>query len=65
MPMNGGNPCQLSTCGCGADAIVLFDWPCVRTADFLTSIGFDIAEELWSIDGTDCSPCDNKVPDSR
>lgn len=41
------------------------DGLCLRTADFLTSIGFDIDEELWAIDGTDCSPCDNKVPDSH
>jgi hypothetical protein len=41
------------------------DGLCLRTADFLKSIGFDIDEELWAIDGTDCSPCDNKVPDSH
>ncbi|WP_267891278.1 hypothetical protein [Streptomyces dysideae] len=41
------------------------DLPGLRSADFLKSIGFDIDEELWSIDGTDCSPCDNKVPDSH
>ncbi len=36
-----------------------------RTADFLKSIGFGVDEELWAIDSTDCSPCDNKVPDSH
>ncbi|CAG6396935.1 hypothetical protein NMG29_38545 [Streptomyces cocklensis] len=41
------------------------DGLCLRTADFLTSIGFDVDEELWAIDGADCSPCDNKVPDSH
>lgn len=41
------------------------DGLCLRTADFLKSVGFDIDEELWAIDGTDCSPCDNKVPDSH
>ncbi|WP_405905666.1 MULTISPECIES: hypothetical protein [unclassified Streptomyces] len=41
------------------------DGLCLRTADFLTSIGFAIDAELWAIDGTDCSPCDNKVPDSH
>ena len=41
------------------------DGLCLRTADFLKSIGFDMDEELWMIDGTDCSPCDNKVPDSH
>ncbi|MGA5041687.1 hypothetical protein ACPCA8_32235 [Streptomyces capoamus] len=38
---------------------------CLRTADFLKSIGFDVDDELWAIDGTECSPCDNKVPDSH
>ncbi|WP_328582851.1 hypothetical protein [Streptomyces sp. NBC_00370] len=41
------------------------DGLCLRTADFLKSIGFDIDEELWEIDGAACSPCDNKVPDSH
>lgn len=41
------------------------DGLCSRTADFLKSIGFDIDEELWAIDGAECSPCDNKVPDSH
>ncbi|MGV9338132.1 hypothetical protein [Streptomyces sp. NPDC003688] len=41
------------------------DGLCLRTADFLKSIGFDVDEELWAIDGADCSPCDNKVPDSH
>lgn len=38
----------------------------IRTAQFLRSIGFDADEELWeAIDGPECSPCDNKVPDSH
>ncbi|MCQ4081919.1 hypothetical protein NGB36_15200 [Streptomyces sp. RB6PN25] len=41
------------------DGIVL------RTADFLRSIGFQPDEELWARDGAECSPCDNKVPDSH
>jgi hypothetical protein len=41
------------------------DGLCLRTAEFLTSIGFAIDEELWAIDGANCSPCDNKVPDSH
>jgi hypothetical protein len=41
------------------------DGLCLRTADFLKSIGFAVDEELWAIDGADCSPCDNKVPDSH
>lgn len=42
-----------------SDGIVL------RTADFLRSIGFAPDEELWARDGANCSPCDNKVPDSH
>lgn len=41
------------------------DGLCLRTADFLSSIGFIIDEELWAVDGANCSPCDNKVPDSH
>jgi hypothetical protein len=41
------------------------DGLCLRTADFLVSIGFDVDQELWAIDGAECSPCDNKVPDSH
>ncbi|MFE5191615.1 hypothetical protein [Streptomyces sp. NPDC056628] len=41
------------------------DGLCLRTADFLKSIGFDVDDELWAIDGANCSPCDNKVPDSH
>lgn len=26
---------------------------------------FDIDDELWAIDGANCSPCDSKVPDSH
>ncbi|WP_030732157.1 hypothetical protein [Streptomyces sp. NRRL S-237] len=37
----------------------------IRTADFLRSCGFSPDEELWAKDGTDCSPCDSKVPDSH
>ncbi|MEV0371205.1 hypothetical protein AB0I10_15470 [Streptomyces sp. NPDC050636] len=37
----------------------------IRTADFLRSIGFDADDELWAIDGANCSPCDSKVPDSH
>ncbi|MBY8887883.1 hypothetical protein K7472_24020 [Streptomyces sp. PTM05] len=35
------------------------------TADFLRSVGFRPDEELWARDGAECSPCDNKVPDSH
>ncbi|WP_037870347.1 hypothetical protein [Streptomyces sp. SPB074] len=41
------------------------DGLCLRTGDFLKSQGWAIDEELWAIDGTSCSPCDNKVPDSH
>ncbi|MGW7351016.1 hypothetical protein [Streptomyces sp. NPDC054784] len=41
------------------------DGLCLRTAEFLTSIGFAVDAELWEIDGANCSPCDNKVPDSH
>ncbi|MEU8591328.1 hypothetical protein AB0C59_30690 [Streptomyces sp. NPDC048664] len=41
------------------------DGLCLRTADFPNSIGFAIDEELWAIDSANCSPCDNKVPDSH
>ncbi|WP_328404365.1 hypothetical protein OHS70_35285 [Streptomyces sp. NBC_00390] len=41
------------------------DGLCLRTADFLRSNGFEIDEELWANDGAECSPCDNKVPDSH
>lgn len=41
------------------------DGLCLRTGDFLRSQGWAIDEELWALDGTDCSPCDDKVPDSH
>ncbi|MFD4021058.1 hypothetical protein [Streptomyces sindenensis] len=28
-------------------------------------LGFNADDELWSVDGANCSPCDNKVPDSH
>ncbi|QKW49624.1 hypothetical protein [Streptomyces buecherae] len=37
----------------------------IRTAEFIRSNGFDADEELWAIDGANCSPCDNKAPDSH
>jgi hypothetical protein len=37
----------------------------LRTADVIREQGFNPDEELWSMDGSDCSPCDNKVPDSH
>ncbi len=37
----------------------------IRTAEFLRGNGFDADEELWAVDGANCSPCDSKVPDSH
>jgi hypothetical protein len=36
-----------------------------RTAELLRENGFAVDEELWAMDAADCSPCDNKVPDSH
>ncbi|MEU0343333.1 hypothetical protein ABZ092_31360 [Streptomyces bobili] len=41
------------------------DGLCLSTADFLRGDGWTVDEELWAIDGAECSPCDNKVPDSH
>ncbi|MFG2310605.1 hypothetical protein ACGFS9_18310 [Streptomyces sp. NPDC048566] len=41
------------------------DGLCLRTADFMRFQGWDVDEELWAIDGANCSPCDNKAPDSH
>lgn len=41
------------------------DGLCLRTEEFVRSLGFTPDEELWAIDGAECSPCDNKVPDSH
>ena len=27
--------------------------------------GFDVDDELWAMDAADCSPCNDKVPDSH
>ncbi len=37
----------------------------IRTANVIREQGFTPDEELWAMDGADCSPCDNKVPDSH
>ncbi|AXK34385.1 hypothetical protein DVA86_18775 [Streptomyces armeniacus] len=36
-----------------------------RTADILRNNGFEVDEELWSMDSADCSPCNQKAPDSH
>ncbi|MFI5757490.1 hypothetical protein [Streptomyces sp. NPDC051569] len=41
------------------------DGTVMRTAELLRECGFGVDEELWSNDASDCSPCDNKVPDSH
>ncbi|MFF3646167.1 hypothetical protein [Streptomyces sp. NPDC002564] len=42
-----------------ADGLVL------RTAEVIRGQGFDPSDELWTVDGANCSPCDDKVPDSH
>ncbi|MFI6081499.1 hypothetical protein ACIBBB_11085 [Streptomyces sp. NPDC051217] len=37
----------------------------LRTAELLRDNGFEVDEELWAKDEADCSPCDDKVPDSH
>ncbi len=41
------------------------DGTVMRTAEIIRANGFDVDEELWSVDASECSPCDNKVPDSH
>ncbi|QEU93533.1 hypothetical protein [Streptomyces kanamyceticus] len=36
-----------------------------RTADVVRESGFAVDDELWAMDDPDCSPCDDKVPDSH
>lgn len=37
----------------------------LRTVDVIRGQGFEPTAELWEADGADCSPCDNKAPDSH
>ncbi|MFE6688761.1 hypothetical protein ACFVFQ_20095 [Streptomyces sp. NPDC057743] len=41
------------------------DGTVMRTAELLRKNGFTVDDELWEVDASDCSPCDNKVPDSH
>ncbi|MCF3101224.1 hypothetical protein IPZ58_06470 [Streptomyces roseoverticillatus] len=41
------------------------DGTVTRTADIIRGNGFVVDEELWAVDASTCSPCDNKVPDSH
>ncbi|MGW4034111.1 hypothetical protein ACWEFL_33275 [Streptomyces sp. NPDC004838] len=36
-----------------------------RTAELLRANGFAVDDELWATDASDCSPCNDKVPDSH
>lgn len=36
-----------------------------RTAEVIRENGFAVDDELWAMDSSDCSPCDDKVPDSH
>ncbi|MYU54679.1 MULTISPECIES: hypothetical protein [Streptomyces] len=41
------------------------DGTVMRTAEILRDNGFAVDDELWAMDAAECSPCDNKVPDSH
>ncbi|MFH8592391.1 hypothetical protein [Streptomyces rimosus] len=41
------------------------DGTVMRTANLIGTNGFEVDTELWAVDESDCSPCDNKVPDSH
>lgn len=41
------------------------DGTVMRTAEIIRKNGFAVDDELWEVDASDCSPCDNKVPDSH
>jgi hypothetical protein len=41
------------------------DGTVMRTADLIRANGFQVDEELWRKDESDCSPCNDKVPDSH
>ncbi|MBD0742634.1 hypothetical protein [Streptomyces sp. CBMA152] len=41
------------------------DGTVMRTAELLRKNGFTVDAELWAVDASDCSPCDDKVPDSH
>ncbi|WP_055563587.1 hypothetical protein [Streptomyces atriruber] len=37
----------------------------LRTVDVIRGQGFEPSGGLWAVDGANCSPCDDKVPDSH
>ncbi|MFI1825058.1 hypothetical protein ACH41E_01220 [Streptomyces sp. NPDC020412] len=41
------------------------DGTVARTAEILRDNGFVVDHELWAMDAAECSPCDDKVPDSH
>ncbi|WP_340559033.1 hypothetical protein [Streptomyces sp. GSL17-111] len=41
------------------------DGTVLRTAELVRRNGFAVDDELWEVDASDCSPCDDKVPDSH
>ncbi|MFE3886867.1 hypothetical protein ACFXPQ_28880 [Streptomyces lydicus] len=41
------------------------DGTVMRTAELIRKNRFEVDDELWSADASDCSPCDDKVPDSH
>ncbi|WP_344564426.1 hypothetical protein [Streptomyces axinellae] len=41
------------------------DGTVLRTADAIRANGFTPDEKLWASDGANCSPCDDKSPDSH
>jgi hypothetical protein len=47
------------------DAGQKLDGTVMRAAELLRKNGFAVDAELWEVDASDCSPCDNKVPDSH
>jgi hypothetical protein len=41
------------------------DGTVLRTAGVIREVGFAVDDELWAVDASDCSPCNDKVPDSH
>ncbi|MFE0188974.1 hypothetical protein [Streptomyces sp. NPDC058989] len=41
------------------------DGTVLRTAGVMRDNGFEVDDELWVVDASNCSPCNDKVPDSH
>ncbi|MFE7134453.1 hypothetical protein ACFVIM_26700 [Streptomyces sp. NPDC057638] len=41
------------------------DGTVAHTAELIRAAGFTVDDELWDTDASDCSPCNDKVPDSH